>query len=215
MIFRFVMRCSLIQHKLDGMVHLQYGNNHGRNLQKSCGSNCGTEKFSGAKIAADWPQFRINRSCPDSPQSSLSKKPESQPMCTSLCLDASSDMRNAETTAQLFDECDTQSSPSNRDDKNFDKQSKIEFLSAPVPTLIPAVSVTVTSLKFKSSAHENVSNTDACWDQKFFKLPNFSVPLVPTKSRVRIMSCSGILQMHEPDTWLGSNYEKSSVKRIF
>jgi hypothetical protein len=189
------------------MVHLQYGNNHGRNLQKSCGSNCGAEKVSGAKIAADWPQFRINRSSPDSPQCSLSKKPESQPVRTSFCLDASNNMKNAEKTAQLFDGCDTQSSPSNREDK----QSKIEFFSAPVPTLIPAV----TSLKFKSSAHENVSNSDACCYQKFFKLPNFSVPLVPTKSRVRSMSCSGILQMREPDTWPGSNYERSSVNQIF
>jgi hypothetical protein len=201
------MRCS-IQHKLDGMVHLQYGNSHGRNLQKSCGNNCGAEKVSGAKIAADWPKFRINRSCPDSPQCSLSKKTESQPiMCTSFCLDASSNMKNAEKTAQLFDGCDSQSSPSNREDK----QSKIEFFPAPVPTLIPAV----TSLKFKSSAHENVSNSDACCYQKFFKLPNFSIPLVPTKSRVRSMSCSGILQMHEPDTWPGSNYERSSVNQIF
>lgn len=207
------MRCSLIQHKLDGMVHVQYENKYGRNLQKSCGrpNNCGAEKVSVAQIAADRPQFRINGSCPDSFQCSLSKKPESQPMCISLCLDASSNARNAETTAQfpweLFDGCDTQSSPSNRDDK----QSKIEMFSAPVPTLIPAV----TSLKFKSSAHENVSNTNACLDQKFFKLPNFSVPLVPTKSRVRIMSCRGTLQTHEPDTWLGSNYKMSSVSQIF
>jgi hypothetical protein len=170
------MRCSLIQHKLDGMLQVQYGNNCRRDLQKLCGTCPRAEKVSGVITADTRPKLQ-NGSCSGSSPLGLSKKSESQLTCASFCLDAVTASSDAENSAEPFDTCYPHCFPSNHDDIQL---NKIKMFPALVSTSTQTPAVTLP--KSTSSAHENISKTTAFCDPK---LPNFSVPLVPTKSRVR------------------------------